>query len=369
MIQEYFNSPSENFIKFYENLALSSFGKNIDVFGFSENDLSNLDKYDIAIFYLNDVKESESVIKRIYSLEYGNWNLKILDLGVFKKGNEKSDNLFAIKSIINKLSNYNIFSIVVGGQQSDVNLLCKSLGKDFIDVVSVDKNIGIGELEESIESSNYLSKLIVDDEIQLNNFSNIGFLKHTNNFKQVELIEKFNFEALSLGQIRADIGEVEPITRNSTIINFSLESLQSSIINYKLTSPNGLSAHEACIISKMSGQSIDSKIVAFNNIKQTLECHAIVSEMLWYCVEGFNNRYTENFNNLNDFKIYHTEFDGHNLKFLKNNITQRWWIEYVDDSLVKINKDFIPCSERDFLESKKGIISDRILKRMRNKFA
>ena len=369
MIQEYFNSPSDNFIKFYENLVQSSVGKNIDVFGFSENDLSNLDKYDIAIFYLNDVKESESVIKRIYSLEYGNWNLKILDLGVFKKGNEKSDNLFAIKSIINKLSNYNIFSIVVGGQQSDVNLLCKSLGKDFIDVVSVDKNIGIGELEESIESSNYLSKLIVDDEIQLNNFSNIGFLKHTNNFKQVELIEKFNFEALSLGQIRTDIGEVEPITRNSTIINYSLESLQSSIINYKLTSPNGLSAHEACVISKMSGQSTDSKIVAFNNIKQTLECHAIVSEMLWYCIEGFNNRYTENFNNLNDFKIYHTEVDGHNLKFLKNNITQRWWIEYVDDSVIKINKDFIPCSEKDFLESKNGIISDRILKRMRNKFA
>ena len=52
----------------------------------------------------------------------------------------------------------------MGGQQSDVNLLCKSLGKDFINVVSVDKNIGIGELEESIESSNYLSKLIVDDE-------------------------------------------------------------------------------------------------------------------------------------------------------------------------------------------------------------
>ena len=77
MIKEYFNSPTENFIKFYENLAQSSFGKNIDIFGFSENDLSNLDKYDIAIFYLNDVKESESVIKRIYSLEYGNWNLKI----------------------------------------------------------------------------------------------------------------------------------------------------------------------------------------------------------------------------------------------------------------------------------------------------
>ena len=136
--------------------------------------------------------------------------------------------------------------------------------------------------------------------------------------------------------------KVEPITRNSTIINFSLESLQSSIINYKLTSPNGLSAHEACVISKMSGQSINSKIFALNNVKQTLECHAIVSEMLWYCVEGINNRYTENFNNTDDFKIYHTQVDGHNLKFLKNNITQRWWIEYVDDILVKINKDFIP---------------------------
>ena len=369
MIQEYFNSPSENFIKFYENLAQSSFGKNIDVFSFFENDFSNFDKYDIAIFYLTDVKESESIVKRIYSLEYGNWNLKILDLGVYKKGNNKSDDLFAIDSIIKKLSNYNIFSIIVGGLQSNFNILCKSLSKGFINVVSVDKNIGIGELEQSSGSYNYLSKLIVDDEIQLKNFSNIGFLKHTNNFKQVELIEKFNFEALSLGQIRTDIGEVEPITRNSTVIGFSLESLQSSVINYKLTSPNGLSAHEACIISKMSGMSMDSKIVAFNNIKQTLECHSIISEMVWYCIDGFNDRYIENFNNINDFKIYHTDIDGHNLKFLKNNLTHRWWIDYVDDNLINLSKDFIPCTEKDFLESKKGVISDRILKRIKNKFA
>ena len=82
--------------------------------------------------------------------------------------------------------------------------------------------------------------LIMTMKILNSTFSNIGFLKHTNNTKKIELIDKFNFETLSLGQLKHDINEIEPITRNSTIINFSLESLQSNVINYKLTSPNGL---------------------------------------------------------------------------------------------------------------------------------
>ena len=39
--------------------------------------------------------------------------------------------------------------------------------------------------------------------------------------------------------------------------------------------------------------------------------------MLWYCVEGIDSRYIDDFNNTDEFKIYHTEIDGHNLKFLK----------------------------------------------------
>jgi hypothetical protein len=67
-------------------------------------------------------------------------------------------------------------------------------------------------------------------------------------------------------------------------------------------------------------------------------------------------------------KYYHTEIDGHNLKFYQNKISNRWWVEYVsDDSIVKIEKDIIPCSENDYKLSQNSIISERIIKRLKNK--
>ena len=53
---------------------------------------------------------------------------------------------------------------------------------------------------------------------------------------------------------------------------------------------------------------------------------------------------------------------------LKSHISKRWWVEYVDDRIISVKNQLIPCSENDFKLSQMGIISDRILKRMKNKF-
>ena len=369
MIQEYFNTPSENFIKFYEDLSDSTFGKKIHVYNIDISDLDEISSYDLAIFYLGDVKEVENLRKKIFSLQFGDWSSKLIDLGAFNKGHSESDSLFGVKEIIRKLSNLGIYILMIGGSQSDIDVYCKSFTtNEYLDVVSIDKFLGINEIVEKKKSSNYLSRIILEDKIKLSTFSNIGYLKHLNNTEKTNLVDKFNFETLSLGQLRHDINEIEPITRNSEIINFSIEALKSNVINYKLTSPNGIDSYEACVISKFIGQSIDCKIATINNIVQSIECYSIVSEMIWYVIDGFDSRYEDNFENHNEFKIYHTEIDGHNLKFIQSNITKRWWVEYLDDRIITVNSNRIPCSENDFKLSKNGIISDRILKRMKNKF-
>ena len=369
MIQEYFNTPSENFIKFYEHLSDSAFGKKIHVYNIDISDLDEISSYDLAIFYLGDNKNVENLRRKIYSLEYGNWNLKLIDLGAFNQGHSKSDSLFGIQEIIRKLTNLGVYTLMIGGSQSDIDVYCKSFNSnDFIDVVSIDKFLGIGQSIDKNESSNYLSRIILDENIKLSTFSNVGYLKHLNNIKKINLVDKFNFETLSLGQLKHDINEIEPITRNSEIINFSIEALKSNVINYKLTSPNGIDSYEACLISKLMGQSIDCKISTINNIVHSIECYSIVSEMIWYLIDGFNSRYIDDFENHDEFKIYYTEIDGHNLKFLKSHISKRWWVEYDDDRIISVKNQLIPCSENDFKLSQMGIISDRILKRMKNKF-
>jgi len=369
LIREYFYFPSENFIKFCEGLSDSSFGKKIHINNIDVSDLEEISSYDLAIFYLGNLKEVENLRKKIFSLEYGNWNLKLIDLGAFNQGHSESDSLFGIQEVIRKLTNLGVYTLMIGGSQSDMDIYCKSFkSNDYLDVVSIDKFLGIGESVDKNESSNYLSRIIFDENIKLSTFSNVGYLKHLNNIKKTSLVDKFNFETLSLGQLKYDINEIEPITRNSEIINFSIEALKSNVINYKLTSPNGIDSYEACVISKFIGQSIDCKIATINNIVHSIECYSIVSEMIWYIIDGFDSRYDDNFENHDEFNIYHIEIDGHNLKFLKSHISKRWWVEYVDDRIISIKNQLIPCSENDFKLSQMGIISDRILKRMKNKF-
>ena len=64
------------------------------------------------------------------------------------------------------------------------------------------------------------------------------------------------------------------------------------------------------------------KIVCYNNVKSTIECNSVLSEMVWYYIEGCNNRYIEDFLKESDFNYYYAEVDGHNFKFYKNKISK-----------------------------------------------
>ena len=167
MIQEYFNTPSENFIKFYEDLSDSTFGKKIHVYNIDISDLDEISSYDLAIFYLGDVKEVENLRKKIFSLQFGDWSSKLIDLGAFNKGHSESDSLFGVKEIIRKLSNLGIYTLMIGGSQSDIDVYCKSFTtNEYLDVVSIgaDKIKSINyqyEKKENLENKFAIMKVLL----------------------------------------------------------------------------------------------------------------------------------------------------------------------------------------------------------------
>ena len=366
MFEQYFNPPSQTNLDLREKLENSSIARKIKIYGVDEFELNSPG---IAILTLNNELESEKFRNRFYSLHYGDWNSNIIDLGRFKNGHSDSDSNFAIKEILQKLSSIGILIICIGGNSSLLKLFSYSLNDshNFLNLVSIDKILGINSENDS-DKNNYLSDLILSQKLKLNFFCNLGYLRHLNSTEKINLVKKIKFDLLSLGDLRSEIKEAEPILRNSNIVNFSLEALQSNVINYKLTSPNGFSAYEACNLSRYIGISSSMKIVGYTNVKSTIECNSVLSEMVWYTIDGYNNRYNEDFSNESDFNYYHTEIDGHNLKFYKNKISDRWWVEYIsDNSIVKIEKDIIACSENDYKLSQNSIISERIIKRLKNK--
>ncbi len=367
MLDQYFTEPSQKILEFRNTVETSTIGRNIKIFGIDNFEINK--DYSVAIFSLNGDQESEKFRELFYSFSYSSWKIKIIDFGILKRGYSETDTKFAIEQIIDRLSSFGILVICVGGNSALTNTVCDALKDnfDYLNIVSVDKLIGINDHKNSIDNNNYLSHLITNDNSKLNFFCNIGYLRHLNQIEKIDLVKKINFDLFSLGDLRSNFDEVEPILRDANILNFSLESLQSNIINFKLTSPNGLSAHEACKLSRYAGLSSSMKVVMFGNVKSTLECNYILSEIVWYTIEGYNNRHMDDFSKDHDFNYYNIEVDGHNLRFYQNKISNRWWVEYVDKLMVSYKKDIIPCSKNDYKLAQSSIISDRIIKRLKNK--
>ena len=364
MFVQYFTIPNKKNLDLRKKLDPSCICNNIEIFGVDDFDINT--PYDIAFFTMNDDLESEKFRSRFYSLHYGDWKKKIIDLGKFNHGHTIEDSNFALKEIAKKLSGLGILIISIGGNSSLLNVVSESLSENnnYLNIVSVDKILGIDSETNEISNTNYISHLIQSDNLKLNFFCNLGYLRHLNSFSKIELLRKIKFDMLSLGDLRFEFSEAEPIMRDSHIVNFNLESLKSNAINFKLTSPNGLTAFEACNLSRYAGISSSMKIVCFNNVKSTIECNSVLSEMIWYSIEGYNNRYDENFLNESDFIYYYVEVEGHNFKFYKNKISKRWWVEYISEGIISIDKDIIPCSENDYKLSQNSIISERIIKRL-----
>jgi formiminoglutamase len=86
----------------------------------------------------------------------------------------------------------------------------------------------------------------------------------------------------------------------------------------------------------------------------------IISQMIWYYLEGLDQRIIEDVNNTSYIQTFMVELSDYNLslKFLQSKKTGRWWVE------IPLNEDkesyFMPCSEEDFDKARNNDLSYRI---------
>ena len=376
MFIEYFSSVDENTLDFANSQNLNQFGKKIGING--RDNLESYSDLDIVFFSISEYRLDNSFKKsfnadkdfrkKLYSLHYGNWKTKIYDLGSLVNGSEVSDTIFAIENIIEFYIKNQIFVITIGGSQDLTLNFYNSIKKcsNSINLATIDNQLDFlknGNIEES-----YLSSIIMDEDNKLNQFSNIGFQKHLTSIAEIDLIDKMKFEALNLGKVKSNTIEAEPILRDSNFISFDIKSIKSGDINNAHQHPNGLTSHEFCTLSRYSGLSSKSKVISFFENWDLSTLNSLLAESVWYVIDGFNSRYNENPLEINDdFITYHIEVDNYKFKFYKSMVTDRWWVEFINDELISISKNIISCSVNDYYNCKNSIISERILTRLKNK--
>jgi arginase family enzyme len=311
------------------------------------------------------------VRKELYKLYKGNWDTQIIDLGTIKKGNTINDTNFAVKEVVSTLLKNNIIPIIIGGSQALTYPIYRAFDslEQMVNIVAIDNKFDLDDIDTSLNSRNYLSKIIMDEPNNLFNFSNIGYQTFFNAQEEIDLLDKLYFESYRLGLINKDLKLSEPILRDANIVSVDLSALRKNEAPANNnTTPNGFYGEEICSILRYAG--LSDKVTSLgifeynpilDNYNQTAQ---LIAQMIWYFIEGVNFRTNEYpFQSKKDYLKYIVPIDNEVINFYKSNKSDRWWMEITDNITKK--ETLIPCSYQDYLEANKQSIPDRWWKTLR----
>jgi len=371
MINGYLCPLSEDLIEFKSNLSRGTLGSNITLYNSEKTDYSSID---IAIVGLNEYRNSDEISdeslnlenfrREFYSLFYGNWSANILDLGDVISGKSYSDTYYAVNSIHQDLINQNIVVIFIGGGQDFTFPLYQSLSKKHnkVNISSVDNKFDFGKIKKQFSSSSYMSKIIMDKKNSLNHFCNLGYQTFLNSQEEIDLLNKFNFESHRLGEITENIKIVEPVLRETNLLTVDFKSIKSSELNFVHNYSNGFESSQFCSVLRYAGMSNSINSVGLFELLDSSISSALLSQSIWYFIEGYCLRIKEDPNSSN-FKgyTYNVFCEGTNLKFYNSELSQKWWVEFINEIETKNISSLLPCNKRDYLMACDGTFSDRLI--------
>ena len=378
MTSDYLSPISKKLIDFKNKLPDDSLGNKIILY---DTKKFNYNEIDIALIgikeYRNSVEVKSNFIdldkfrKEFYSLYYGDWNVNILDLGDLINGDDYNDTYFAFKVISDELLKQNVKLIVVGGGNDFAYPLYQSLSKihSRLNISSIDNRFDFGKIEKEFNSNSYMSKIIMDKNNCLNHFCNIGFQTFLNSQEEMDLLNKLNFEFHRIGKINRDIQKVEPLLRDTHFLSIDFKSIKASELNFAHNFSNGFESDQICSISRYAGLSNSISAIGFFELLNSSISSSLLSQAIWYFIEGFCLRIEENpkSKSFNGY-TYNVICEGTNLKFYNSELSQKWWVEFLDDKQASNNNEPLSCNKKDYIKACNEVLTDRLLLMLRRNF-
>jgi formiminoglutamase len=369
-MQEYFSPIDIESLKAANGFAESSVGSFIKAYT-AEGDFPSIENVDIVIIGVEEDRQSYNnegcglaanyVREDLYKLFQGSYQIRIADLGNIKRGNTVEDTYFALTQSLSSLLKQNIVPIIIGGGQelTFCNYKAYAALEQTINIATIDASFDLGNKDAPLNSRNYLSKIIIDTPNILFNYSNIGYQTYFVEQSAIELMGKMYFDTHRLGQIRANIEEVEPLVRNADMVSFDISAIRNSDApGNGNASPNGFYGEEACQIARYAGMSDKLTSIGFYELNPAFDTNKqtsfLVAEMIWYFIDGFYNRKGDfpivNKDEYTKYRVIVTD-SSHEIVFYKSNKSDRWWIDIPYPTNHKVQHErhqMTPCSYRDY---------------------
>lgn len=319
----------------------------------------------------SNLEDLNEVRLQFYNLFPGNWNANIYDLGDILAGSTVEDTYYVVKTICAELIKKRIIPVIIGGSQDISYAMYRAYDNldQMVNLVAVDSKFDFENIQNKGLADSYLSKMIVDEPNNLFNYCNIGYQTYYNSQEEIDLIEKLYFDAYRLGEVSHNTTIAEPVFRDADVVSFDMMSVKSSDSGNKNPFvPNGFNGKEICILARYSG--ISDKISSFGifNHNNTKEESVLISQIMWYFVEGYHYRSKEYpIGTRENFIKYIVPVEEEDLIFYKSNYSERWWIEipYTDSNNKLKRNTLLPCSYEDYILATQQEIPNRWWKAQR----
>ncbi len=378
MLQDYLSPVCLEDVLDVQQLSANQWGKAMAIY---ETELPNLERVKLAFLGveehgLTDKALPANVVReQLYQLFNWEGDFSAADLGNIKSGESPKDTHFAVRMVVTALLRQGIIPVIVGysHELSYGQFTGHSHVQQMINVVMFDQKVDlfISDKKEG-DASTFLYKMLTQQP-HLSNFTHVGFQRYLVDPSMVDALEKLHFECYSLGEVRNNIKEVEPIIRNANMVSFDMSVLReadSPGVNF--ATPNGLWSEEACRISRYAGISDHVSSIGFYQFNperdrdgQTAQ---LIAQMIWYFSEGFHGRKNESpeFHERGGYLKYIVNFkdNDYEITFLKSKKSDRWWMKVPGEKEVNNLKGYhlVPCSYADYEKACADEIPDRWMK-------
>ena len=308
------------------------------------------------------VQTPNEIREEFYKMYYWHTNVAIADAGNIMQGANVDDTRAALLTVLSEIHSAGKVALILGGSH-DLTLqqyeVYKKAGKNAIATVA-DMLIDLDE-QEAVTATSFLMDMLTTTPNFMEHYSHVGFQSYYAHPKMLETLDKLRFDFYRLGKVHEDMEEIEPVLRKSNIL-----SIDMNVVRFcdapanKNGSPNGLNGEEICRLARYAGMSnalTSIGIFGFNSSEDRYHMTSrLVSQMMWYFVDGYLVRKTEaQLTNRDEFLVFNVAFTEINATFLKSKRTNRWWMSLPD-------KVFVPCSYNDYLLASSDAIPERWLR-------
>lgn len=279
---------------------------------------------------------ADAVRKRLYKLKKSKVPYKVADLGNLRPAPSLQETYQRIKVVCELLIAENVIPILLGGSNDlMVGQFWAYQGLErIISIANIDAVVDVDETQKE-ENKKHLLQILTHQPNYLFNFSQIGHQGYLSSSGFLEIFEKMYFDVFSVGKIRENILNVEPIIRDADMVAFDLTAIRKADAGASIyAQPFGLTSDEAAQMCWYAGISEKVSSIGFYEYNPQLDTHGhnaqVLAVLIWYFIEGFyHRRKTGDFTSKSFIKYIvplGEDREGHELTFYKQLATNQWWL-------------------------------------------